>query len=66
MMCVGYHMNGEVISVLSLEVRYYICPERAQRAWNNYDIVTRVIQLISLSQSCDNLFLLHACGFIRL
>ncbi len=30
--CIGYHMNGEVISVLSLEGRYY-----------NYNIVTRVI-----------------------
>ena len=27
--CVGYHMSGEVISVLSLEGRYYNCHERA-------------------------------------
>ncbi len=40
-------MSGEVISVLSLEGRYYNCHERAQRARDNYDIVTRVIQLIS-------------------
>ena len=45
---VGYHMSGEVISVLSLEGRYYNCHERVQRARDNYDIVTRVIQLISL------------------
>ena len=50
-------MNGEVISVLSLERRYYICHERAQRVRDNYDIVTRVIQLISSRQSCDNLFI---------
>ena len=52
-------MNGELISVLSLEGRHYNCQERAQRARDNYDIVTRltrVIQLISPSQSCDNLF----------
>ncbi len=36
-------MSGEVISVLSLEGRYYNCHERAR---DNYDIVTRVIQLI--------------------
>ncbi len=30
-MCIGYHMGGEVISVLSLEGRYYNCHERAQR-----------------------------------
>ncbi len=42
-------MSGEVISVLSLEGRYYNCHERAQRARDNYDIVTRVIKLISPS-----------------
>ena len=47
-------MSGEVMSVLSLEGRYYNCHERAQRARDNYDIVTRVIQLISPSQSCEN------------
>ncbi len=54
-------MSGEVISVLSLEGQYYNCHD-------NYDIVTTVIQLISPSQSCDNLFscLLHSCAFIRL
>ena len=36
-------MSGEVISVLSLEGRYYNCHEGAQRARDNYDIVTRVI-----------------------
>ena len=47
-------MSGEVIFVLSLEGRYYNCHERAQRARDNYDIVTRVMKLISPSQSCDN------------
>ncbi len=62
------HMSGEVISVLSLEGRYCNCHERAQRARDNYDIVPRVIQLISPSQSCDNLFITYLCGcaFIRL
>ena len=54
-------MSGEVISVLSLEGRYYNCHERAQRARDNYNIVTRVIQLISPSQSCDNLFITYLC-----
>ena len=54
-------MNGEVISVLSLERRYCNCHERAQRARDNYDIVTRMIQLISPSQSCDNLFITYLC-----
>ena len=54
-------MSGEVISVLSLEGRYYSCHERAQRARDNYDIVTRVIKLISPSQSCDNLFITYLC-----
>ncbi len=58
---IGYHMSGEVISVLSLEGRYYNCHERAQRARDNYDIVTRVIKLISPSQSCDNLFITYLC-----
>ncbi len=46
-------MSGEVISVLSLEGRYY--------NYYNYDIVTRVIKLISPSQSCDNLFITYLC-----
>ncbi len=54
-------MSGEVISVLSLEERYYNCHERAQRERDNHDIVTRVIQLISPSQSCDNLFITYLC-----
>ena len=54
-------MSGEVISVLSLEERYYNCHERAQQARDNYDIVTRVIKLISPSQSCDNLFITYLC-----
>ncbi len=54
-------MSGEVISVLSLKGRYYNCHERAQRARDNYDIVTRVIQLISPSQSCDDLFITYLC-----
>ncbi len=61
--CIGYHMSGEVISVLSLEGRYYNCHERAQRARDNYDIVTRVIKLISSSQSCDNLFITYLCFY---
>ncbi len=60
-LCIGYHMSGEVKSVLSLEGRYYNCHERAQRARDNYGIVTRVIQLISPSQSCDNLFITYLC-----
>ena len=51
-------MSGEVISVLSLEGRYYNCHERAR---DNYDIVTRVIKLISPSRSCDNLFITYLC-----
>ena len=62
LICIGYHMSGEVISVLSLEGRYYNCHERAR---DNYDIVTRVTQLISPSQSCDNLFITYNCAFIR-
>ncbi len=58
----GYHMSGKVISVLlSLEGRYYNCHKRAQRTRDNYDIMTRVIQLISLIQSCDNLFITYLC-----
>ncbi len=35
-------MSGEVISLLSLEGRYYNChDERAQRARDNYEIVTK-------------------------
>ena len=59
--CIGYHMSGEVMSVLSLEERYYNCHERAQRARDNYDIVTRVIKLISPHHSCDNLFITYLC-----
>ncbi len=51
-------MSGEVISVLSLEGRCYNCHKRAR---DNYDIVTTVIQLISPSQSCDNLFITYLC-----
>ena len=47
---VGYHMNGEVISVLSLEGRYYNCDKRVQREMDNYDIVTRVIPIIIQSE----------------
>ncbi len=54
-------MSGEVTSVLSLEGRYYNCHERALRARDNYNIATRVIQLISPSQSCDNLFITYLC-----
>ncbi len=63
--CIGYHMNGEVILVVSLEGRYCNCHERAQGARDNYDIVTRVIQLISPRQSCDNFFI-TTCALIRL
>ena len=42
---IRYHMSGEVISVLSLEGRYYNCYEQTQRARDNYDIVTIAIQL---------------------
>ena len=45
-------MSGEVISVLSLGGRYYNCHERAR---DNYDIVTRVMQLKLPHHSCDNL-----------
>ncbi len=57
----GYHMSGEVISALSHQGRYYNCHERAQGARDNYDIVTRVVQLISSSQSYDNLFITYLC-----
>ena len=54
-------MHGEVISVLSLEaLNNYNCHERAR---DNYDIVTRMIQLISPSQSCDNLFITYLCFY---
>ena len=43
MISIGYHMNGEMISVLSTEGRYYNCHGGAR---DNYDIVTRVIKLI--------------------
>ena len=41
MYAIGYHMNGEIVLVLSFEGRYYNCHEQAQRA--NYDIVTEPI-----------------------
>ncbi len=63
---IGYHMSGEVISVLSLKGRYYNCHERAQRARDNYDIVTRVIQLISPHHSCDNLILITYLSLVPL
>ena len=44
-------MSGEMISVLSQEGRY----NYHERARDNYDIVTRVIQLILPSQSCGNI-----------
>ncbi len=52
-----------MISVLSHQGRYYNCHERAQRARDNYDIVTRVVQLISpnQSESNDNLFITYLC-----
>ncbi len=55
---IGYHMSGVVISVLSLQGRYYNCQKQAR---DNYDIVMRVIKLISPSQSCDNLFITYLC-----
>ncbi len=56
------HVSGEVISVfIHSRDEYYNCHERAQRARDNYNIVTRVIQLISPSQSCDNLFITYLC-----
>ena len=54
---IGYQMSGEVISVLSLEGRYYNCHERD----TIMILVTRVIQLISPSQSCDNFFITYLC-----
>ncbi len=60
---IGYHMSGEVISVLSLVGRYYNYHERGSER-DNYDIVTRVIQLISPSQSCDNLFITYLCLYL--
>ncbi len=58
---IGYHMNGEVMSVLSLEGRYCNCRERAQGARDNYDIVTRVIQLISPSHCISLIQLMSLC-----
>ena len=60
MISIGYHMSGEVISVLSLEGRYN-CHQRVQQARDNNDIVPQVIKLISPSQSCDNLFITYLC-----
>ncbi len=47
-------MNGVISEVISIsfitiyiEGRYYNCHERTQRARDKYDIVTRVIQLIT-------------------
>ncbi len=49
-LCIGYHMSGEVISVLS---RARAASEGQLR--NCHESV----QLISPSQSCDNLFITH-------
>ncbi len=46
-----YHSREDIIIVTS---------ERSERG-TIYDIVTRVIQLISPSQSCDNLFITYLC-----
>lgn len=58
---IGYHMRGEVISVLSLEGRYHKCHEWAQRTRDIYDIVLRAIKLISPRPECDNLFITYYC-----
>ena len=53
-------MSGEVISVLSLVGRYYIVTsERSERGTIIISLRSRVIQLISPSQSCDNLFITY-------
>ena len=39
LLLIGYHMSGEVMSVLSLEGRYYNCHD--ERARDNYEIVTK-------------------------
>ena len=52
-------MIGSVISVLSLSWRYHNCPSLAALARDSYNIVPRVIKLISPHHSCDNLYLSH-------
>ena len=54
---IGYHMRGEVISVLSLERRYHILYK--------YDIVTRAIKLILPSLEYDNLFITYLCLYLE-
>ena len=49
--CIGYHMRGEVISVLSLKRRYHI--------------LTRAIKLILPSLECDNLFITYLCLYLE-
>ena len=56
----GYHMRGEVISVLSLERQYHIYDIVAK-----YDIVTRAIKLILPSLECDNLFITYLCLYLE-
>ena len=51
-------MRGEVISVLSLERRYFVTSERSERG-TKYDIVTRAIKLILPSLEYDNLFITY-------
>ena len=55
--CIGYHMRGEVISVLSLK-------RRSERG-TKYDIVTRAIKLILPSLECDNLFITYLCLYLE-
>ena len=46
-----------------------VCNNKLSHDWLgdiNYDIVPRVIKLISPHNSCDNLYLSHTCAFIRL
>ena len=50
-----------MISVLSLEGRYHKCHEWAQRTRDIYDIVLRMIKLISPRPDGDNLFITHFC-----
>ena len=59
-----YRLSHEWLGDISFITRgtiLYNCHERAQRARDNYDIVTRVIKLISPSHSCDNLFITYLC-----
>ena len=55
-------MIGSVISVISLSWRYYNCPSLAALTRDNYNIVPRVIKLISPHHSCDNLY---KCAVIK-